>query len=196
MKFSAMPRHCRAAKERGCALAMIVLAKANLLILDEPTNHLDVESIESLEDALQEYDGTILLVSHDRELLRSLVDRVWVLHSQKVTDFGGSFVEWETASEERAHAAAVNAAEEESLRRVHEKQKTKRREENKGKERTTARDARRKAEQLEIRVTELENEIARVTTALADPELYLTEDGKRRAVKSGTELERLQQAAR
>ncbi len=173
------------------ALAMIVLAKANLLILDEPTNHLDVESIESLEDALQEYDGSILLVSHDRELLRSLVGRVWVLHSQKVTDFGGSFVEWETASEERAHAAAVNAAEDEALRRVHEKQKTKRREESKGKERTTARDARRKAEQLEARVTELENEIARVTTALADPELYLTEDGKRRAVKSGTELDRL-----
>ena len=173
------------------ALAMIVLARANLLILDEPTNHLDVESIEALEDALQDYDGTVLLVSHDRELLRNLVGRVWVLHDRHITDFAGTFGEWETTSRERAHAAAVNAAEEESLRRVHEKQKTKRREQDRGKERDTARNARRKAEDAEKRVAELEASIAAVTSRLADPELYMTEEGKKRAVKDGIELERL-----
>lgn len=173
------------------ALAMIVLSRANLLILDEPTNHLDVESIESLEDALQEYDGSILLVSHDREMLRVLVDRVWVLHDRRITDFGGTFGEWETASEERAHAAAVNQAEEESLRRVHEKQKTKRREDDKGKQRSSARDARRKADEAEKQVAELEAKIAALTTDLADPRLYTTEDGKRRALKAGTELDGL-----
>ena len=173
------------------ALAMIVLTRANLLILDEPTNHLDVESIESLEDALQEYDGSILLVSHDREMLRVLVDRVWVLHDKRITDFGGTFGEWETASEERAHAAAVNAAEEESLRRVHEKQKTKRREDDKGKQRTSARDARKKAEEAEKLVADLEAKIAALTADLADPRLYTTEDGKRRALKSGGELDAL-----
>ena len=173
------------------ALAMIVLARANLLILDEPTNHLDVESIEALEDALQDYDGTVLLVSHDRELLRNLVGRVWVLHDRHITDFAGTFGEWETTSRERAHAAAVNAAEEESLRRVHEKQKTKRREQDRGKERDTARNARRKAEDAEKRVAELEASIVAVTSRLADPELYMTDDGKKRAVKDGIELERL-----
>lgn len=173
------------------ALAMIVLSRANLLILDEPTNHLDVESIESLEDALQEYDGSILLVSHDREMLRVLVDRVWVLHDRRITDFGGTFGEWETASEERAHAAAVNQAEEESLRRVHEKQKTKRREDDKGKQRSSARDARRKADEAEKQVVELEAKIAALTTDLADPRLYTTEEGKRRALKAGTELDGL-----
>ena len=173
------------------ALAMIVLSRANLLILDEPTNHLDVESIESLEDALQEYDGTILLVSHDRELLRVLVNRVWVLHDRHITDFGGGFGEWEIASEERAHAAAVNAAEEESLRRMHEKQKTKRREDDKGKQRDVTREARRRAEDAERRVSDLEAKVAKLTGDLADPALYTTEDGKRKAVKAGTELDRL-----
>ena len=173
------------------ALAMIVLSRANLLILDEPTNHLDVESIESLEDALQEYDGTILLVSHDRELLRVLVNRVWVLHDRRITDFGGGFAEWEVASEERAHAAAVNAAEEEALRRVHEKQKTKRREDDRGKQRDFSREARRKADDAERRVAELEAKVTQLTTELADPELYTTDDGKRKAVKAGTELDRL-----
>lgn len=176
------------------ALAMIVLARANLLILDEPTNHLDVESIEALEDAIQEYDGTVLLVSHDRELLRVLVDRVWVLHDKRITDFTGTFGEWEVASRERAHAAAVNAAEEESLRRMHEKQKTKRREDDRGKQRDSVKNARRKAEDAEKRVSDLERKVADLTSSLSDPALYLTDDGKRRALKAGVELERLKTA--
>ena len=173
------------------ALAMIVLSRANLLILDEPTNHLDVESIEALEDALQDYDGTILLVSHDRELLRALVDRVWVLHERRITDFPGTFGEWEIASSERAHAAAVTASEEEALRRVHEKQKTKRREDDKGKRRTTQRDLRQKAEIAERRVMELETRVAQLTDRLAEPSLYTTDDGKKRALETGKELESL-----
>jgi ATP-binding cassette subfamily F protein 3 len=173
------------------ALAMIVLARANLLILDEPTNHLDVESIESLEDAIQEYDGTVLLVSHDRELLRTLVDRVWVLHDCHITDFDGTFTEWELASKERAHAAAVNASEEEALRRVHEKQKTKRREGDKERGKDAARNARRKSELAEKTVEDLESRIAELTNRLADPGLYTTTDGKKNALNSGKELELL-----
>jgi ATP-binding cassette subfamily F protein 3 len=173
------------------ALAMIVLARANLLILDEPTNHLDVESIELLEDALQEYDGSILLVSHDREMLRVLIDRVWVLHEKHITDFGGGFAEWETVSEERAHAAAVNAAEEESLRRVHEKQKTKRRENDKGKQRDISREARKKAESAERLVSDLEAKVGALTSELADPALYMSEAGKKKALDAGRQLDRL-----
>lgn len=173
------------------ALAMIVLSRANLLILDEPTNHLDVESIESLEDALQAYDGSVLIVSHDRELLRVLVNHVWVLHDGHITDFNGTFAEWETASEERTHAAAVTAAEEESLRRVHEKQKTKRREDEKEKQRSSARQARKKADDAETVVSDLEAKVARLTSELSEPGLYTTDQGKARAVKAGAELDRL-----
>ena len=77
------------------ALALMTLARANLLILDEPTNHLDVENIEVLEDALDEYEGSVLLVSHDRAFLREVATRVWSFDGPHLTDFDGPFVEWE-----------------------------------------------------------------------------------------------------
>ena len=173
------------------ALAMIVLSGANLLILDEPTNHLDVESIEALEDAIESFDGTVIVVSHDRALLRSLTTRVWVLHNKRVLDFGGSFTEWETASEERAHAAAVNASEEVSLRRVQEKKKTRRAHNEREDSKRSSRDARARAVETEETVSRLESKIAEISEALSDPELYLTRDGAKRSTALGIQLERL-----
>ena len=83
------------------ALALMTLARANLLILDEPTNHLDVENIEALEDALDEYEGSVLLVSHDRAFLREVATRVWSFDGTHLTDFDGPFVEWEEARARR-----------------------------------------------------------------------------------------------
>jgi ATP-binding cassette subfamily F protein 3 len=173
------------------ALAMLMLSRANLLILDEPTNHLDVESIEALEDAIEEYGGTVLLVSHDRELLRALTTRVWVLHDQHITDFDGSFGEWEQVASEREHAARVQAAEEEAVRRVQEKRKTARREENVRDAKNTVRKAQREVDALEERVQDLERRIGSITRALEDPELYTTSEGVARATSVGAELEML-----
>jgi ATP-binding cassette subfamily F protein 3 len=173
------------------ALAMLMLSGANLLILDEPTNHLDVESIEALEDAIESYDGTVLLVSHDRELLRSLTTRVWVLHELHITDFDGTFAEWEVVSAERRHAAAVVAAEEEALRRVQEKKKTARREDSSREDRNQLRSAQRRVEELEREIQTLEARITAVTRELEDPELYTRPDGVERASKLGIELDRV-----
>ena len=171
------------------ALAMMMLSRANLLILDEPTNHLDVESIEALEDALESYEGTVMLVSHDRALLRALATKVWVLHNRRITEFDGSFAEWEVASEERAHAAAVAAAEDEQLRRVKERQKTQRKESAADGARRDARRAQRAVEEAEVRVAELEERVAVLTAALEKPELYTTPDGVARSATLGVDLE-------
>jgi ATP-binding cassette subfamily F protein 3 len=173
------------------ALAMMVLSGANLLILDEPTNHLDVESIEALEDAIESFDGTVILVSHDRALLRSLATRVWVLHNRHVVDFGGSFAEWETVSEQRAHAAAVNASEELSLRRIQEKKKTARARDGRTDTKEVGREAKARADKAEQSVTSLEARIASISAELSDPGLYLTRDGTVRSTKLGVELEEL-----
>lgn len=172
------------------ALAMAMLSGANLLIFDEPTNHLDVESIEALEDAVEQYPGTVLLVSHDRALLRALATRVWVLHDRRIVAFDGSFAEWEVVSEERAHAAAVTAAEEEALRRVREHRQTERRDTATQKGRSAVRAAHRLASDAEARVSVAEAEVARLTAALEDPALYTTTDGVKRSADLGAALER------
>jgi ATP-binding cassette subfamily F protein 3 len=173
------------------ALAMLMLSRANLLILDEPTNHLDVESIEALEDAIDQYEGTVLLVSHDRELLRALTTRLWVLHDRHVTDFDDNFGAWEVVSTERQHAASVKAAEEEALRRVQERKKTARRDEAGRDERDALRSARRRVNALETTINSLEMRIEELTRTLEDPELYTQRKGPSRATELGTELERL-----
>jgi ATP-binding cassette subfamily F protein 3 len=172
------------------ALAMLMLSGANLLILDEPTNHLDVESIEVLEDAIEDYEGSVLLVSHDRELLRSLTTRVWVLHDQHITDFDGNFAEWETVSAERQHAASVKAQEEEALRRVQEKKKMARREEPNRDARNALRAARQRVTDLESRIETLEARVEELTAELEDPQLYTKPTGVGRAKALGVELDR------
>jgi len=171
------------------ALAMIMLSGANLLIFDEPTNHLDVESIEALEDAIEAFNGTVLLVSHDRALLRGLTTRTWVLHEGRITDFPGTFEEWETASAERAHAAAVAASEEESLRRVHERQQTRRTDESRKREQSSQRAARQALEAAEARVTACEARVNEIRLELEDPALYATNERAAEAVSLGKELE-------
>ena len=175
------------------ALAMLMLSRHNLLVLDEPTNHLDVESIEALEDAMDRYDGTVILVSHDRELLRALTTRVWVLHDLHITEFNGGFDEWEVVSAERAHAASVRAAEEEALRRVHERQKVGR---SGAREKGAAGDRKRQLKaaeselaRLELRVAELEGKVATMTSALEDPALYTKPNGISEAKRLGIDLD-------
>ncbi|HEU5040462.1 MAG TPA: ABC-F family ATP-binding cassette domain-containing protein, partial [Gemmatimonadales bacterium] len=176
------------------ALAMMMLGGANFLIFDEPTNHLDVESIEALEDAIAEYDGTVLLVSHDRALLRALTTRVWILHHQRITDYGGNFEEWEAASAERAHAAAVAAAEEEPVRKVRERKQTRRPDEDRRRQQSARRTAERALAEAEALVESCEGKVASLAGELEDPELYVSPDGARRATRLGVELEQARRA--
>src|SRR5262249_52949526 len=155
---------------------------------DEPTNHLDVESIEALEDAIDAYDGTVLLVSHDRALLRALTTRVWILHQGRITDYPGSFEEWEAASRERAHAAAVAAAEEEALRKVKERKQSRRPDPGQDRQ-ADRRRAERAVAEAEEEVSAWEARVEGLRTALEDPHLYVTPDGGRRAAELGRELE-------
>jgi ATPase subunit of ABC transporter with duplicated ATPase domains len=73
----------------------LMLQKPNILILDEPTNHLDLEAINALNIALQKYEGTVLLVTHDQDLMEEVGTRVWHFHGGTITDFKGTYEEYE-----------------------------------------------------------------------------------------------------
>ena len=88
-------------------LCMLMDEKINLLILDEPTNHLDIQSREWIEEAVEEYEGNLLFVSHDRYFIDRFASRIWMLEDGHITDFRGNYQEYQAA---RALGAAGKSA--------------------------------------------------------------------------------------
>ena len=83
------------------ALAKTIVSKANFLLLDEPTNHLDLHSVELLIEALNKYEGTIVLVSHDRYFISKIANKIWEIDDHKIRVFKGDYKEWEEWKERR-----------------------------------------------------------------------------------------------
>ncbi len=77
------------------ALAKALTADANFLILDEPTNHLDIQSVNILIQALQQFEGTFILVSHDRYLLDKVANKIWYIEDRKIKEYPGTYAEYE-----------------------------------------------------------------------------------------------------
>jgi ATPase subunit of ABC transporter with duplicated ATPase domains len=80
-----------------CLLSMVMLQEANTLVLDEPTSHLDMESIEALQEALEEFAGTLVVVSHDREFIDAVATRVMVMEEDRLTDWKGTYLAYREA---------------------------------------------------------------------------------------------------
>lgn len=76
------------------ALAKTIVSKANFLILDEPTNHLDIHSCELLIEALNKYEGSLILVSHDRYFISKTANKIWEIDDLKIREFKGTYAEW------------------------------------------------------------------------------------------------------
>jgi ATP-binding cassette subfamily F protein 3 len=92
-------------------LAGIVWQRPNLLLLDEPTNHLDLPTREALSVALNEFEGTVMLVSHDRALLREVCDEFWLVAGGRVVSFDGDLDDYQRWLLERARGDAPRPAE-------------------------------------------------------------------------------------
>ena len=76
------------------ALAKTIVSKANFLMLDEPTNHLDIHSVELLIESLNKYEGSIVLVSHDRYFISKIANKIWEIEDNKIVEFKGTYAEW------------------------------------------------------------------------------------------------------
>lgn len=93
------------------ALAKVIASKANFLLLDEPTNHLDMHSVELLAESLNKYEGTYILVSHDRYFISKTANKIWEIVDHEIKEFKGTYTEW-VEWKQRQQKAAEQAAKE------------------------------------------------------------------------------------
>ncbi len=135
-------------------LCILMGQKINLLVLDEPTNHLDIASREWIESAVEDYEGVLLFVSHDRYFIDRFASRVWMLEDQKITDFKGDYEAFKARQERLAQLQPAKQPEP----KVEKREKPKRTGGTKQLEKQVA-TAERDVEKAEIRMDELTQEI-------------------------------------
>ena len=158
------PIHTLSGGEKGrVALTALMLRKDNLLLLDEPTNHLDMDSREVLEDALADFGGTILTVSHDRYFINRIANRIIEMRPDGVTEYIGNYDDY---IERKNRPVAVEA---EAGKTKTELEKEKRREKM---SRQALRQLKTRAQEAEKAVGAKEAEIAELEAQMADPALY------------------------
>ncbi len=155
------------------ALGKVIIGQANFLLLDEPTNHLDMNSVEMLIDALGKYEGSLVLVSHDRYFVSKTANKIWEIVDGEIKEFKGNYTEWEEWKKRQALAAAPPKAEKKSppiaqpvqappppktaidkdLKRELQKQQ-------------------KQAQQLEEQIGKLKEQLKKLETDMANPDIY------------------------
>ncbi|CEN56080.1 ATP-binding cassette domain-containing protein [Candidatus Methylopumilus turicensis] len=167
-------------------LARLFARPSNVLVLDEPTNDLDIDTLELLESLLQDFPGTLFLVSHDRAFLENTVTQVIAFEGNgQLTEFGGGYDDWLRFTEQRASAISNSPKAKVSEQKPAD---------------TSTKPAKAKLsykEQLELgnlpeKIEQIETEIAAINSALADPEIYKTDLEKATALQMNlTELDEM-----
>lgn len=177
------------------ALAILAWQRPNLLLMDEPTNHLDLEVRHALTLALQAFPGALILVSHDRHLLRNCVDEFWLVHDGKVDEFDGDlddYSRWltDTERENRELSDAVDTVEQKATdTTVESAQQRKERKRLEAEQRQKLAPLRKQLAKLEKQIDQFQEQLEELETLLADTTLY--EDAAKERLK-----QTLQQQAR
>jgi ATP-binding cassette subfamily F protein 3 len=155
------------------AMIRLLLEPVNLLILDEPTNHLDMRSKDVLKDALKEFDGTVILVSHDREFLDGLVDKVYEFGNQRITEHLGGIYEFLNRKkmdnlQELERATQLNIAK--NALGDEQPSQNKLSYESRKEQNRALKKAEKAVAEAEERIARLENEQTQIEARLATPE--------------------------
>jgi ATP-binding cassette, subfamily F, member 3 len=152
------------------ALAKTIASKANFLMLDEPTNHLDIHSVDLLVESLNKYEGTIILVSHDRFFISRIANKIWEIEDHKIVEFKGTYAEWEDWKERREKEKALAAKEIKLEPKVEKVNKV---------EKTSTPTVNKEAEKIKKEFKAVEEKLAALNTKkialeneLAAPEIY------------------------
>jgi ATP-binding cassette subfamily F protein 3 len=153
------------------ALAKTLISEANFLLLDEPTNHLDFQSVNILIQALQQYEGTFITVSHDRHFIKGVANKIWYIEQYEIKEYPGTYEEYEFWRSQQVDVPATAVA-----------QKPVKVEVTPPKSKEDAQQAKRELKKLEEQLQLVEKEISQheakkkeLEDKLADPSLYLDE---------------------
>jgi ATP-binding cassette, subfamily F, member 3 len=171
-------------------LAVLTFRRPNLLLLDEPTNHLDLEMRQALAVALQDYAGAVVVVSHDRHLLRTVADQFYVVHAGRVQPFDGDledYAQWLVAQAAESAATAdpdVQSSDSAQARRQRRREDAQRR--------AALSPLKAQLDRLEKQLDSLARETAQVQAALAAPDIYAesAKTGLRQLLEKQTQLAR------
>ncbi len=154
------------------ALAKTLISEANFLLLDEPTNHLDFQSVNILIQALQQYEGTFITVSHDRHFIKGVANKIWYIEDHQIKEYPGTYDEYETWR--------ANQVQEES--KVVEKPAKKEEKKTRAPHDPEVQQAKKDLKKLEYQLEQIEKEVEKLESKqgdlekeLADPELYADE---------------------
>ena len=170
--------------EKGrVSLCKLMLKRDNLLLLDEPSNHLDMDSREVLEGALEDFDGTILTVSHDRYFINRVADRIIEMRPDGVKEYLGNYDDY-LEKKRREEAGLEDAAASGMTKTQLDKHRRKERLLREGKKALE-----KQLEAAEARIAAAEKEIQDLETRMADPELYQRPDEARETARRHAELQ-------
>ena len=180
------------------ALALIVYAKPNLLLLDEPTNHLDIQMRDALAEALQNYGGALMVISHDRSLLRSVVDDLVLVADGAVQPFDDDldgYARWLSDYRTRTSAATKSANNDGTVTNMTSAVDRKQQKRDEAASRAKLRPLRRAIEQSERKLDKWVTQLSDTRNSLASNELYNSENKSKLAELLALEAEQKQQVA-
>lgn len=163
------------------ALGKVIISQANFLLLDEPTNHLDINSVEMLIDALGKYEGSLVLVSHDRYFVSKTANKIWEIVDGEIKEFKGTYTEWEEWKKRQALAALPPKPEKEKKSAPAAQQQP-------AKTASSPKPAidkelqkelqkqQRQFQQLEQQIAGLKDKLGQLENEMASPEIYADKD--------------------
>jgi len=161
------------------ALAKVIVSKSNFLMLDEPTNHLDMHSVELLADALNKYEGSLILVSHDRFFVSKTANKIWEIIDHEIKEFKGGYTEYLEWKERMAKLAKADVKKKDEPKPKNETPVAKPIETvvtNQRKDNTELKNTQKKFQKIELELEQLKSQKEAVELDLANPDIYKTPD--------------------
>ncbi|KQS68054.1 glycosyl transferase family 1 [Rhizobium sp. Leaf371] len=165
-KMSTAAKDLSGGEKARLLMGLAAFHHPNLLILDEPTNHLDIDSRRALIEALNDYDGAVILISHDRHLIEATVDRLWLVNNGTVTNFDGDMEEY------RGLIVSSGKKKDEKPEVIEDATSKAEQRKANAEKRATLAPLRKKINDLESLTAKLEKQIQALDAELADPVLY------------------------